>query len=111
MVGTIKVKLKYDDSLDAFGVHGVGGTIGSILVGIFATPAVQSGYAGALHGNIKQLYIQLLAVGVTIVYSLVLTYVLFKIVDKFFGLRATAQEENEGLDITQHEEIAYSEDE
>ena len=111
MVGTIKVKFKYDDSLDAFGVHGVGGTIGSILVGIFATPAVQSGYAGALYGNVKQLWIQLLAVGVTITYSLILTYILFKIVDKFWGLRATAQEENEGLDITQHEEIAYSEDE
>jgi Amt family ammonium transporter len=111
MVGTIKVKLKYDDSLDAFGVHGIGGIIGSVLVGVFATPAVQSGYAGALHGNVKQLWIQLLAVAVTIVYSLIVTFILFKLVEKFVGLRADSHEETEGLDITQHEEMAYSEDE
>jgi Amt family ammonium transporter len=111
MVGTIKVKLKYDDSLDAFGVHGVGGTIGSILVGVFATPMVQSGYSGALYGNFKQLWVQLLAVGVVIIYSLVITFILFKLVDKFIGLKADAHEETEGLDLTQHEEMAYSEDE
>ena len=111
MVGTIKVKFKYDDSLDAFGVHGVGGTVGSILVGVFATPMVQAGYSGAFYGNYRQLWIQLLAVGVTIVYSLVITFILFKLVDKFIGLKANAHEETEGLDITQHEEMAYSEDE
>jgi Amt family ammonium transporter len=109
MVGTVKIKLKYDDSLDAFGVHGVGGIIGSIMVGVLATSKVQSNYSGALQGNWHQLWVQLLAVGVTIVYSAVITYVLFKIIDKLMGIRANAEEESAGLDLSQHNEIAYTE--
>lgn len=109
MVGTVKIKLKYDDSLDAFGVHGVGGIIGSIMVGVLATSNVQSSYSGALQGNMHQLWVQLIAVGVTILYSGAITYLLFKIVDKWVGVRANAEEESAGLDLTQHNEIAYTE--
>lgn len=109
MVGIVKIKYKYDDSLDAFGVHGVGGIIGSILVGVFAAPSVQSAYSGALYGNWHQLWIQLLAVGVAIVFCFVITYLLFKLVDRFVGIRVTEAEESQGLDITQHNEIAYIE--
>ncbi len=109
MVGIVKIRMGYDDSLDAFGVHGVAGTLGSILVGVFASPYIQAGYSGAYYGHMKQLYIQLLAVGVTIVYSFVVTFILFKVTDKIFGLRASVHEETEGLDITMHEEIAYTE--
>jgi ammonium transporter, Amt family len=109
MVGVVKPKLGYDDSLDAFGVHGIGGIWGAIATGLFATPMIQSAYSGAFSGNMKQLGIQLIAVATTIVYSGVLTFILYKIVDKIFGIRATEVEESAGLDLTQHNEIAYSE--
>ena len=115
MVSIVKRKFGYDDSLDAFGVHGIGGIIGAIATGIFATKAVtgfylpDGGVDGALYGNGKQLFIQLIAVVSTLVYSGVLTFILFKITDKLFGIRATEEEEVAGLDITQHNEIAYTE--
>jgi Amt family ammonium transporter len=115
MVSVVKHKLGYDDSLDAFGVHGIGGIIGALATGIFATKAVtglylpDGGVDGALYGNGKQLLIQLIAVGSTILYSGVVTFVLFKITDKLFVIRATETEEVAGLDITQHNEIAYTE--
>jgi Amt family ammonium transporter len=115
MVSVVKHKLGYDDSLDAFGVHGVGGIIGAILTGVFATKAVtglylpDGGVDGALYGNGGQLLTQLIAVGSTILYSGVLTFVLFKITDKLVGIRATENEEVAGLDITQHNEMAYTE--
>jgi Amt family ammonium transporter len=109
MVGLVKPKFGYDDSLDAFGVHGIGGIIGALATGIFATPLVQSAYSGALYGNTHQFTIQLIAVVTTIVYTGILTIVLFWITDKLFGVRATADEETAGLDITQHDEIAYTE--
>jgi len=109
MVGKVKIKLGYDDSLDAFGVHGIAGIVGSVLVGVFATPLVQPAYQGALYGNIHQLWVQLIAVGVTILYTGILTYLIYLVVEKTVGLRANATEETEGLDITQHEEIAYTE--
>ncbi len=108
MVSVVKPKLGYDDSLDAFGVHGVGGIFGAIITGVLATPAIQSAYSGALYGNGGQLVTQLIATGATIVYSGVLTFILFKIVDKLFGIRATEAEEVAGLDMSQHDEIAYS---
>lgn len=107
MVGYVKVKLGYDDTLDAFGVHGVGGIWGAIATGLFATPAIQS-YSGLFYGNAGQLVTQLIATGVTIVYSGVLTFVLFKIVDKLVGIKATPKEESVGLDLTQHKEVAYT---
>lgn len=108
MVAYVKPKLGYDDSLDAFGVHGIGGIIGAVLTGVLATPAIQSAYSGAAYGNMHQLWIQLLAVGVTIVYSGIGTFILFKITEKLVGIRATDKQEAIGLDETQHGETAYN---
>lgn len=109
MVSVIKHKYGYDDTLDAFGVHGIGGIIGALLTGFLATPAIQSSYSGLFYGNPKQLYIQFIATIVTMIFSGVMTFVLFKIVDKLFGIRATQKEEIAGLDISQHNEMAYAE--
>jgi Amt family ammonium transporter len=113
MVAVVKTKLNYDDSLDAFGVHGIGGIIGSVLTGVFATQVITGadGAQGALYGDLNQLWIQIVATGASIVYSAVLTFILFFIVDKTLGLKTTKEEESIGLDITQHGEIAYSEEE
>lgn len=108
MVAFAKPKLGYDDSLDAFGVHGIGGIIGAVLTGVFATPMVQSAYSGAIYGNWHQVVIQLIAVGSTIAFSGIGTFILFKIVDKVFGLRASDKDEALGLDETQHGETAYT---
>jgi Amt family ammonium transporter len=112
-VAYVKPRLKYDDSLDAFGVHGVGGFVGSILTGVFATQFVtgDGGAQGALYGDWKQLGIQTFASLAAVVFSAVMTFVLFKIVDKTVGLRVTAQQEEIGLDISQHGEIGYGENE
>lgn len=113
MVAYVKPKLQYDDSLDAFGVHGVGGIVGSILTGVFATEVITGidGARGALYGDWHQLWIQVVATAASIIYSAVLTFILFLIVNKTIGLRASKEEEAIGLDISQHGEIAYSEDE
>lgn len=109
MVSVVKHKLGYDDSLDAFGVHGIGGILGALATGLLATPTVQSAYSGLFYGNPKQFLIQVIATVVTIVFSGVMTFILFKIVDKLVGIRATAEEEVVGLDISQHNEMAYAE--
>jgi Amt family ammonium transporter len=109
MVSVVKHKFGYDDSLDAFGVHGIGGIIGALATGLLATPTIQSAYSGLFYGNPKQFYLQLIATVTTIVFSGVMTFILFKIVDKLVGIRASKTEEIAGLDITQHNEIAYSE--
>jgi Amt family ammonium transporter len=110
MVAIVKEKLGYDDSLDAFGVHGVGGIIGSILTGVFATQLVSgaNGPQGALYGDWYQLWIQIAATLVTIVYSAILTAILFFIVDKTVGVRVSPRVEEEGLDIYEHGETAYN---
>ncbi|MDD4822463.1 MAG: ammonium transporter [Bacteroidales bacterium] len=108
MVAFVKVKLGYDDALDAFGVHGIGGIIGAILTGVLATPVVQSAYSGALYGNMHQLWVQLIAVFASIVYSGIGTVILFWITEKVIGVRATDKEEAVGLDETQHGETAYT---
>ncbi|MDP4239552.1 MAG: ammonium transporter [Bacteroidota bacterium] len=108
MVAYVKPKLGYDDSLDAFGVHGIGGILGAILTGVFASPLVQSAYSGAIYGNFKQLLIQVVAVLVTIVFSGIGTFILFKITDKLIGLRVPDKQEARGLDETQHGETAYN---
>lgn len=109
MVGIVKPKLGYDDSLDAFGVHGIGGIWGALATGLFATAAIQPAYSGLFEGNTTQFIVQLKAVGTTIIYSGVLTAALFWIVDKTLGIKATSNEETTGLDISQHGEIAYTE--
>ncbi|MDR2955136.1 MAG: ammonium transporter [Prevotella sp.] len=113
MVAYVKRKLKYDDSLDAFGVHGVGGIVGSILTGVFATQAITGadGAQGALYGDWNQLWIQTVATLASIAYSAILTAILFFIVNKTIGLRVSKEDEAVGLDISQHGELAYSENE
>ncbi len=111
MVGIVKPKLGYDDSLDAFGVHGIGGIWGALATGLFATAAVQASCKGVFYGNPAQFMIQLKAVLSTIIYTGIVTAVIFWVVDKIFGIRASDEEESVGLDLTQHEEIAYTEEE
>jgi len=103
---SMKSALGYDDSLDAFGVHGVGGTIGAILTGVFAVNAI-NGHKGLVEGNVRQVGIQALATVITWVLAAVGTFVLLKIVDLMVGLRVTAEDEFEGLDLTQHGEAGY----
>ena len=101
-------RLKVDDALDVFGVHGVGGAWGAIATGIFATVAVNGAAKdGLLAGNPGQLGIQAIAVGVVILYSAVMTFVILKLIDVFVGLRVPESEEVLGLDASQHREAAY----
>jgi len=108
-VSVIKPKFGYDDSLDAFGVHCVGGMWGALATGLFASKIVNpAGSNGLFFGNPKQFLVQLLAVGVTLVYTGVATLVIYKLVDLIIGIRVTEKEEAMGLDITQHHERAYT---
>lgn len=107
---TVKAKFKYDDALDAFGVHGVGGTLGAVLTGVFATRAVNNVNGGNPVGLLEGGTImggQLAAVGVTWVFSIVVTFILLKLIDVSIGLRVTKEQELQGLDITQHGEEGY----
>lgn len=110
MVAVIKPRFKYDDALDAFGVHGIGGIVGSILTGVFATRFItgDDGVQGALYGDWHQLWVQILATAVSVVFSAVVTYILFKLVDSTVGLRVDKRVEEEGLDIYEHGESAYN---
>jgi ammonium transporter, Amt family len=108
MVVIVKSKVGYDDALDAFGVHGIGGFLGTIAAGIFATPLVQSAYSGAIHGNKHQLWVQFVAASTVAVFSGIVTFVICKIIDKTMGLRVTEEEEAMGLDVTQHNERGYT---
>ncbi len=112
MVTKVKEKLGYDDALDAFGCHGIGGLIGAVCTGIFADPAIWKdfggGHAGLIYGNTRQVFIQLLAVAVSIVLSFVGTIVILKVIDLAIGVRVDSKAEAMGLDITQHEERAYT---
>ena len=108
-VAVIKSKLGYDDSLDAFGVHGIGGIWGALATGLWATKAVNpAGNNGLFYGNPGLLLIQLKAVVITIVYSFIVSFVLLKIVDALLGLRVSEDEERIGLDLTQHRESGYT---
>jgi Amt family ammonium transporter len=109
-VAYIKKALGYDDSLDAFGVHGVGGLIGAILTGLFAAPALGGfGTVGTEGANSigTQLWVQTKGALFTIVYTGVLTAVILLVVKALVGLRVSETEEEEGLDVTQHGEEAY----
>ena len=108
-VTVIKPLFGYDDSLDAFGVHCVGGMWGALATGLFASKLVNSaGANGVFFGNPKQFLIQLLAVGVTVVYTSVVTFIIYKLVDIFIGVRVDEKSEAMGLDLTQHRERAYT---
>lgn len=110
MVAVIKPKYKYDDALDAFGVHGIGGIVGSVLSGVFATQFItgSEGQQGALYGDWHQLWVQIVATLFTVVYSGVVTFILYKIVDKLVGMRVDKRVEEEGLDVYEHGESAYN---
>jgi Amt family ammonium transporter len=95
----LKHAFGYDDSLDAFGVHGIGGIVGALLTGLFADPAINP--AGKAHSIVTQFY----GVAVTIAYTAVATLIILAIVKAVIGLRPTPMEEEEGLDITQHGEV------
>src|SRR4051794_14332668 len=119
MVSTVKNHFKYDDSLDAFGVHGAGGTLGAILTGVFATNQVNAVFkdangaplpVGLLEGHGGQVLNQLAAIGITIALALTGTFVLLKIVDLLIGLRVAKDDEIEGLDLSQHGEEGYNTD-
>jgi len=108
-VSVLKARLGYDDSLDVFGVHGVGGTWGALATGLFATTAVNpAGADGLLAGNPGQLWIQLIGVASTWAFAVIFTFLILKIVGIFTRLRASAGEEEQGLDLTQHGEDGYA---
>jgi Amt family ammonium transporter len=104
---TLKRMLGYDDSLDAFGVHAVGGTVGAILTGVFAKAAIGGAEtkAGLLDGRPEQVMTQLYGVGVTVAYCAVASLVLLWIINLVIGLRVDQESEREGLDISQHGEV------
>ncbi|OAK63732.1 ammonia channel protein [Pseudomonas putida] len=103
---TLKRKLGYDDSLDAFGVHGVGGIIGAILTGVFAAPAL--GGFGTVTDIGMQVWVQAKGVIFTVVYTAIVTYVILKVLDLVMGLRVNEEEESVGLDLAQHNERGYN---
>jgi len=113
----VKAKFSYDDSLDAFGVHGAGGTIGALLTGVFAARAVNpmfkdgAGHAlpvGLLDGNGGQLVNQFIGVTIAWVLAIVGSLVILKVVDLVLGLRVSEDQEIEGLDLSQHGEEGYN---
>ncbi len=109
-IAAVKIKpaLGFDDSLDAFSVHGVGGIIGALLTGVFC--ATSLGGAGFGDGNdsiSEQVMTQAYGIGVVVVYTAVVTFIILKVIDLLIGLRVTEEEETEGLDISQHDERAY----
>lgn len=103
---TLKGWLGYDDSLDAFGIHGVGGVVGALLTGVFAQEAI-GGTSGLIEGNIEQIGLQAVGVAVTIAYCAAVTFVLLKLIGWTVGLRVTEDVEVQGLDIRVHGERAY----
>lgn len=105
-ISYLKPKLGYDDALDAFGVHGLSGTWGAILTGVFACPAINEA-AGLLYGNPNQLVIQIISIVAVALYSFIVTYIIAQVLDKTMGIRVDEQTEIEGLDANEHEEVGY----
>jgi len=99
----LKRKLGYDDSLDVFAVHGIGGIVGALLTGVFAVEAI-GGTPGLLEGNPGQVWIQAYGIGATIVYCAVVSFILLKVIDRVIGLRVKEEDERAGLDIQLHGE-------
>lgn len=108
-VAVVKNKFGYDDSLDAFGVHGIGGIWGALATGLWANKEINAaGNNGLFYGNPGQFLIQLKATVVTIVYSFVVTFIILKVVQAIMGLKVSEQDERIGLDLTQHRESGYT---
>lgn len=103
---SLKRKLGYDDSLDAFGVHGIGGIVGAILTGVFAAPAL--GGFGAVTDIGMQVWVQAKGVIFTVAYTAIVTYIILKVLDLVMGLRVNEEEESVGLDLAQHNERGYN---
>src|SRR5262249_12544615 len=112
MVSKVKQKFGYDDALDAFGVHGIGGSIGALMTGIFATREINDlrmGKAmGAVDGDAGQIVNQLVAIGIAWALAIVGTLVILKICDVIFGVRVDGSAETQGLDLSQHGEEGYN---
>jgi len=105
----LKKMFGYDDSLDAFGVHCIGGIVGALLIGILASPGLGGqGFGGDNKSIGAQLWVQVQAVGFTLIYDAIVTYILLKLIDMMVGLRVTDEQETEGLDVAEHGESAYS---
>ncbi len=108
-IAKVKSYFKYDDALDVFGVHGVGGIWGTIATGLFAEKAVNdAGANGLFFGGMQQFLIQCMLVVVTVVFAAVMTWIIFKLVDSLIGVRVEKTKEIVGLDLTQHSESAYT---
>ncbi|MEA2548275.1 MAG: ammonium transporter, Amt family [Chloroflexota bacterium] len=103
----LRERLKIDDALDVFAVHGVGGVFGAVATGVLATGAVQTAYKGLIDGNAGQVGIQLIAVGAVIAYAVIATFVIIKVVDAILGIRISARDEELGIDLSTHGEVAY----
>ncbi|VXB13852.1 ammonium transporter [Pseudomonas sp. 8AS] len=103
---SLKRKLGYDDSLDAFGVHGIGGIVGALLTGVFAAPAL--GGFGTVEDIGAQLFIQFKGVAFTVIYTAVVTFVILKVLDLVMGLRVSEEAETVGLDLSEHNERGYN---
>ena len=103
---SLKRKLGYDDSLDAFGVHGIGGIVGAILTGVFAAPAL--GGFGTVEDIGAQVLVQIEGVVVTVLYTALVTFVILKVIDLVMGLRVSDEEETVGLDLSLHNERGYN---
>ncbi len=107
-VTVMKKKFKYDDALDAFGCHGVGGIWGGIATGIFASKAINpDGADGLLYGNIKLLGVQIVSIVVTIAFAAVMTFIIIKLISMFMKIRVSEEDEHIGLDVSEHAEEAY----
>lgn len=107
-VALMKPKFGYDDTLDAFGIHGIGGTIGALLTGFFADPAINEAGKGLFFGNPVQVWIQIKAIFVTATYCGIMTFVIFMVIKALIGLRVDVEDEITGLDESQHGEKAYN---
>ncbi len=108
-IAVIKSKLGYDDALDAFGVHGVGGMWGTLATGLFAEKAVNAGGAnGLFFGNLHQFSVQGLLILVAVPFAIIMTWIIFKVVDALIGMRVEEKNEIVGLDLTQQSEAAYT---
>ena len=106
MVTWVKAKLKYDDALDVFGIHGVGGIVGAVLTGVFAAPEI-GGAEGLLAGNPSQVWTQIVGIAATVIWSGIAAFVILKVLDMTIGIRVSRDVEVEGLDVNLHGEVIH----
>jgi ammonium transporter, Amt family len=103
----LKLRFGYDDSLDAFGVHGVGGTVGALLTGVFASKHLNAKHYGVLDGMPEQMVPQIVSIVATAVFAVIGTFIILKVLDAVMGLRVSQDDEVQGLDVSQHGEEGY----